>query len=215
VAFSTTGPTATSWFDLDTANMTIADYVGTTPDIPVGFQFTADQQQFFIRACSMISNLWSYDGQHAQHGQTLAWPRCGFKIKTDRDPYQLPFDPWYNRDNILTDWSLRTIGSWAGFDPYLYDFIHYEYPGLSLWKTFPSDQVPSDIQTAAIVLSALLIAGATLWEDDGYNAKSVSQSGDRIDPINAMSRCAIVFELMAKWGTFIGADYSTAGGARA
>ena len=197
MALNTTGIKASSWIDLDTANLILLDIYH--PDIPAEFQLEPDHIPQLLEAARSISALWQFGGQRTDALQTLAWPR-----KLVRVPGVRPGPNWFSETYPCLDPDQETFARFLAFDA----------PGFLSDNAYPEDSIPDEVKEAQAILAALFVQGITVWEDNKGDNTNVQLGSLKIDNVNAVSRIMIVRERLARWGKFIGSHMSAAGGAR-
>lgn len=193
----TSGTDANSWLTITEANVILAELVH--PSIGAGFQLEASHIPHIITAARMISDNWWFKGEPEDEAQTLAWPR----------------------KNVPAARKLVTADRIAAMFSYLDEAQHriaYQLylanPDLAGVEYLP-DGTPQDVKRAQAYLAAFLVKGVNLWDDTKYNAEKVKLgSMELTSPKNAVAEADIVFQALAKLGTFKGSTIVRAGGSR-
>ncbi|KTE27417.1 MULTISPECIES: hypothetical protein [unclassified Sphingopyxis] len=147
----------------------------------------------------MISDNWWFKGELADEDQILAWPR----------------------KNVPAARKVVTAASIAAMFGYLDEAqqrVAYELyllnPDLAGMEYLP-DGTPQDVRRAQAYLAAFLVKGINLWDDTKYNAERVKLGSMELsNPKNAVAEADIVFQALAKLGSFKGSSIVRAGGSR-
>lgn len=196
MALRTTGQDINSWVDLNTANMLILEvpasaYAGDSPQ-----QFTTDDIPYIIEAHQQIASSWLFQGQPTDARQRLPFPRTGFPLRSIT-----PTSCWFADAYPHLD---------ASWEP-LAHHIAWDLGGSSV-DYLASDEVPTEIKEAAVILAMLLKNGRTLYEDNKGDETQSSIGPLSNDNINAVAVASAVFQRMARWGVFV--NVAKAGGSR-
>lgn len=191
------GLQANSWVSLTDANIILAG--SYHPVFGAGFQLEASHIPHLLTAARMIGDNWWFKGSAVAEEQLLAWPRKDVP-KPSKALSPATIDAHFP---YLTD-EQRALA---------YE-IHLWNPGLLSPETLP-EGTPADVKRAQAYLAAFLVKGVTLWDDTKYNADKVKLGSIELTGTkNAVAKADIVFQALAKLGTFKGATTARAGGGR-